>query len=86
MFIYYDSPEDWENGIEAAYKFRWKESMSYWMNLLNTDNMEKRSSAEYNIANICYILGDYKLALKWLDMSDKDFHLYLSDDLRSRIK
>ncbi len=86
MFIYYDSPEDWENGIEAAYKFRWKESMSYWMNLLNTDNMEKRSSAEYNIANICYILGDYKLALKWLDMSDKDFHLLYSDNLRFRIK
>jgi hypothetical protein len=49
--------------------------------------MMKRASAEYNIAVACYMLGDFDLALEWLDRSDADNKLpTLSDGLRKRIE
>jgi len=45
----------------------------------------KRACAEYNISVACYMLGDYTLALEWLDLSDKDNKLPISDAMRKRI-
>ena len=84
--LYYcDSPEAWINGAQAAYDFRWHEAITQWMKLLDTNSLEKRSCAEYNIATACYLIGDLDLALKWLDHSDKDYPLALSKGLRTRI-
>lgn len=84
--IYYDNSEKWDNASQAASEFRWKDAMEAWMDLLDTGNLTKRSSLEYNIALACYMLSDYELALKWLDKSDKDYPISLSKTLRSRIK
>ena len=83
--IYYESPEAWNRGAQAAYEFRWKDAITAWMEVLNTNNIEKRACAEYNIATACYMLGDLDLATKWLDMSDKDNKIALSKGLRARI-
>ena len=60
--------------------------MDIWLELLETNDLLKRSCAEYNIAVACYMLGDYNLASEWLDLSDKDNLLPLSDALRKRIE
>ncbi len=83
--LYYESPSDWDNASQLAYDFKWKEAISVWMKLVNTNNLMRRSCAEYDIALGCFMLGDNDLALKWLNQSDKDYPISLSSGLRKRI-
>lgn len=83
-FYYYDSGE-WTAAAEDAYAFRWQEAMRRWMMLAEKSSGEQRAHAEYDMAAACYILGDFELASKWLDLSDKDGKTELSDGLRKRI-
>lgn len=83
--VYYET-ENWYNALMRAEAYDWKGAMDIWMNLLSTSDLLKRSCAEYNIAVACYMLGDYGLATEWLDRSDEDNKLPLSDALRKRIE
>lgn len=83
--IYFDSPK-WIAAAEKADQLDWKGAMDIWFELLDSKDVLKRSSAAYNIALSCYMLGDYKLAEEWLDLSDKDSDLPLSSALRTRIQ
>ena len=70
-----------------AEQYDWKGAMDIWIELLSSNDMMKRASAEYNIAVACYMLGDLDLASEWLDRSDADNKLpTLSDALRKRIE
>ena len=82
--VYFDSPR-WFTAMEYADRYYWKDAMNIWMELLDTNDMLKRSCAAYNLALASYMLGDYELASMWLDRSDKDNKLPLSDALRKRI-
>ena len=83
---YYDSSK-WYEGLVRADQYDWKGAMDIWIGLLDSKDMMKRSAAEYNIAVACYMLGDYHLALEWLDRSDADNGFpTLSDGLRKRIE
>ena len=62
------------------------EAIEAWMTLLDTNNPMKRSCAEFNIAQACFLNGEYALALKWLDRSDADYPVSLSTNLRKRIQ
>ena len=82
---YYDSTK-WFNALEKAEMYDWKGAMDIWFELLDTNDMMKRATAEYNIAVACYMLGDFDLAAQWLDRSDADNKMpTLSDPLRKRI-
>ena len=83
--IYFDSPK-WIAAAEKADQLDWKGAMDIWFELLDSKDVLKRSSAAYNIALSCYMLGDYKLAEEWLDLSDKDSELPLSSALRTIIE
>ncbi len=83
--FYYFENADWTDAAEAAYSFKWNQAMDKWMSLLNTKNYERRAYAEYNLAAACYVTGDLGLASQWLDQSDKDGKVELSDSLRRRI-
>lgn len=83
--IYFDSPK-WIAAAEKADQLDWKGAMDIWFELLDSKDVLKRSSAAYNIALSCYMLGDYKLAEEWLDLSDKDSELPLSSALRTRMQ
>ena len=83
--IYIDSPK-WLSAAEKADQLDWKGAMDIWFGLLDSKDVLKRASAAYNIALSCYMLGDYKLAEEWLDLSDKDSELPLSSSLRTRIE
>lgn len=83
--VYFDSSQ-WYKAVDYAEQYYWKEAMDIWMQLLDTNDLLKRSCAEYNISVACYMLGDYDLSLQWLDRSDADNKLPLSDALRKRIE
>lgn len=81
---FFDS-EKWYRALDRAESYDWKGAMDIWMDLLKTNDLMKRSCAEYNIAVACYMLGDYSLAAEWLDLSDADTPIPYSDALRKRI-
>lgn len=82
--IYYDN-EQWYNALTRAQAYDWKGAMDIWMSLLNINDRYRRACVEYNIAVACYMLGDYSLASEWLERSEKDNQLPVSEALRKRI-
>lgn len=84
--IYYYESEDWYEAYVYAAEMKWAEALKRWIALADTNNLEKRSCAEYNAAVACYMLGDLDLAEKWLNMSDADSVRPLSDGLHKRIR
>ena len=82
--LYYDS-QKWYDALVEAENFDWKGAMDIWITLLDSKDQMKRSCAEYNISVACYMLGDYPLAIEWLDLSDKTNKLPISDAMRKRI-
>ncbi len=83
--LYYFEDEKWIASIDKASRYNWKEAMDIWFGFLNSADELKRSCAEYNIAVACYMLGDFHLALEWLNRSDEECRLANSDSLRKRI-
>lgn len=83
--VYYEN-QTWYNALEKAENYDWKGAMDIWMELLDTRDMMKRSCAEFDISVACYMLGDYNLAIQWLDRSDADNKLPISDAMRKRIE
>ena len=84
--IYFDSGGLWEKAAVAASEFNWSEAIECWLQLAGTDNVMKRSCAEYDLALGCFMQGQYELALEWLDRSDADMPVSTSKSLRSKIK
>ncbi len=82
--VYFDSAK-WIKAMEYADRYDWKDAMDIWLELLDTNDLLKRSCAAYNLAVASYMLGDHDLAGLWLDRSDADNKLPLSDSLRKRI-
>ena len=83
--VVYFETEDWYKAMQFADALQWKEAMDIWFELLDTNDLLRRSCAEYNIALATYMLGDKDLAAQWLDRSDADNKLPMSDTLRKRI-
>lgn len=83
--ILYYQTEKWYKALEKAEQFDWKGAMDIWLELISTNDLMKRSCAEFNISVACYMLGDYQLATEWLDLSDKDNKLPISAAMRKRI-
>lgn len=82
--LYFDA-EKWYKALEYADALMWKPAMEIWIELVDTNDLMKRSCAAYNLALASYMLGDYDLAKEWLDLSDKDNKLPMSESLRKRI-
>lgn len=83
--IYYFNTEKWLDALTKAEMYDWKGAMDVWFTFLSSNDPLKRSCASYNIATACHMAGDYYLASQWLDKSDKDNLLPLSEVLRKRI-
>jgi hypothetical protein len=73
------------DALLKADQLDWKGAMDIWFELLDSVDIMKRACASYNLALSCYMLGDYKLAEEWLDLSDKETSLPMSATLRKRI-
>ena len=84
--LYYYDSDAWYTAIEKADALDWKGAVDVWMGLVQTNNQLKRACASYNIATACYMLGDYDLALSWLNQVSKDTDVIVTDGLRQKIK
>jgi hypothetical protein len=83
---YYDNIL-WYEALSRAEQFDWKGAMDIWFTLLDTNDMMKRATAEYDIALACYMLGDMYLAEDWLKKSMKDNDMpTLTEALLKRIE
>ncbi len=82
--LYYEE-QLWYNALAMAEQHNWKGAMDIWMQQTNSYDTLRRSVACYNLSLACYMLGDYDLALEWLDQSDVENKLELSDTFRSRV-
>lgn len=82
--VYFDGPK-WYEALNQAEQYDWKGAIDTWISILSTNDMMKRSCAEFNISVACFMLGDYNLAKEWLDRSDADNKLPISDAMRKRI-
>ena len=84
--VYFES-QKWYDALALAEQYEWRTAIDIWIGLLDTSDIMKKACAEYNIAVACYMLGDYSLALEWLDRSDADNKMpTLSDAMRKRIQ
>ena len=86
IYYYESGSSDWTEATSAATRYEWKKAIEKWLKTLDTNNLERKACAEYNIALCCYLLEDYALASKWLDRADKDCPLSLSSSLRKKIQ
>lgn len=84
VLTYFDS-QKWYDALGKASDYDWKGAIDVWFSLLDSRDMLKRSCAEYNISIACLMLGDAGLASEWLDRSDADSQLPMSENLRKRI-
>ena len=84
--LYYET-DTWLKALNYATQMKWQQASDEWVYLAekSKNNMQMRSCAEYDVALACYMVGNYDLALKWLDASDADYPISLSKGLRSRI-
>lgn len=84
--IYYLNSNRWLLAAEYAANCKWKEAMEQWIECLKTNDPYVRSCAEYNIALACYMTSKKQLALDWLEMSDRDYKLNQTKNLRNKIQ
>lgn len=75
----------WIDATLKADDLKWDEAINLWMDLAKLKNPTQASCAMYDIALGCFMLGQYDLALEWLDASDKTLPLSLSKGMRKRI-
>ncbi len=87
-FLYYEvgKASKWQAAAYAVADYRWKDAIEIWLTLLDTNDLLRKSCAEYNIAAACCILGQKDLAREWLDKSDADQKLSVSAELRKLLK
>ena len=75
----------WIDAVLLADDMKWAEAIDLWMDLSKSKNPTVSSCARYDVALGCFMLGQYDLALEWLDASDAVRPLSLNKGLRKRI-
>ena len=84
--LYFDGlGRKWIDAVLLADDMKWAEAIDLWMDLSKSKNTTVTSCARYNVALGCFMLGQYDLALEWLDSSDAVRPLSLKKGLRKRI-
>ena len=84
--LYFDGVgRKWIDAVLYADDMKWAEAIDLWMDLSKSKSPVLSSCARYDVALGCFMLGQYDLALEWLDSSDAVQPLSLSKGLRKRI-
>ena len=86
IVLYFDGlNRKWIDAVLLADDMKWAEAIDMWMDLSKSNNATVSSCARYDVALGCFMLGEYDLALEWLDSSDALRPLSLNKGLRKRI-
>lgn len=86
MYYYTGFDADWVDAVNLAYEYQWKRAADLWMKKVSAGDATKRACACYNLALAFYMMGDLRIATKWLDQADTLAELSLSPGLRKRIE
>ncbi len=73
IFVY--EKREWNLAYDHALAFAWDEAMKIWMELVKGTNAKEVACAAFNMALACEMQGNFELAGKWLDLSQKTFDL-----------
>lgn len=85
--VYYFDSDDSIHAIDKASSMEWEKALEDWLRLVKTKNLHSRACYEYNIAVACYMLGDYDLAVEWLNQAEADdSDMVNASSLRKRIE
>lgn len=86
-FYYFDdvNVEDWVSGLALVQEGKLSSAVDRWMPLVKSGNKEKRACAAFNLAQAFYLMGDYALATRWLDVANRLENLELTPGLSKRL-
>ncbi|MCD8207862.1 MAG: tetratricopeptide repeat protein [Bacteroidales bacterium] len=85
LAFYYFGSEKWNDAIEAAADYKFKDAVEIWLTLVDSKDSYKAAVAMYNVATVCYLYAQYPLALSWLDQADQLYEIPESAPLRRKI-
>ena len=87
-YYYFDDAnvDDWVEGLSAVHAGNLSAAVDKWEPLVRKGNALRRACAAYNMAQTFYLMGDYPLAVRWLDVADRLETLELTPSLSKRLQ
>ena len=87
-YYYFDDGyvEAWVDGLSAVHAGQLSKAVDKWEPLVKSGSKLKRACAAYNMAQTFYLLGDYPLAVRWLEAADRMETLELTPELSKRLQ
>ena len=87
-YYYFDDGyvEAWVEGLRAVHAGELSKAVDKWTPLVKSGSKLKRACAAYNMAQTFYLLGDYPLAVRWLEVADRMESLELTPSLSKRLQ
>ena len=85
-FYFYEVLDDsWEEALALVEEGKIAKAIDKWMPLTKKGSIMSRACASYNMAMAFYLLEDYEMSGRWLELADKMENLTLSDGLHKRL-
>ena len=87
-YYYFDdaSVEEWVDGLNAVHAGNLSSAVDKWAPLVRKGSNLKRACAAFNMAQTFYLMGDYPLSVRWLEMADRLEKLELTPVLSKRLQ
>jgi hypothetical protein len=80
------SDGQWYNASYYAYLGKWPEAMKIWGELAGSSTGKKAACAAFNMAVGAEMMGEYELALEWLDLAGPHVRSEKIDNYRKHIR
>lgn len=87
-FYYYEGSlqnDIWIYALANVLEGKLAKAVDMWMPFVKQGNIISRASACYNIAQAFYLMEDYEISARWLDMAEKLENVSLAPGLRKRL-
>ncbi len=76
----------WGQAAYYADRQDWKQAIYFWGQILQQSKGERAACAAFNLALGSEMIGEYTLALEWLQMADKYYVLPETEGYRKRVQ
>lgn len=84
--VYYYDTDSWYKPLAHLAEGKFSAAIDGWADLARRGSNLSRACASYDIAMALYLMEDYEMAAKWLEMADKLETLSLSPGLHKRLE
>lgn len=84
--LYYFDSEKWYIPMFDMAEGKFAAAIDGWAPMARSGSAMGKACAAYNIAMALYLMEDYEMSLKWLNLSDKQEDLSLSQGLHKRLE